>query len=168
MTLSVQQLDDQKEKEKRQREREKSMPRKKRRRLEAAREAASEGHETTDLEEVYISHSLILARISKMTYHGVTDKKKKVGVGKSLVDIGYRRAKSVKASQKAQQAGKVVGNAKKLGKASHRHKSRKEEMKDLFQSEMSSKKREMKTTHGGGRKKNSKNSFKSKSRYKRK
>ncbi|XP_031476571.1 DEAD-box ATP-dependent RNA helicase 28 [Nymphaea colorata] len=149
-TLSVQQSDDQKEKEKRQREREKSMPRKKRRRLEAAREAASEGHETTDLEEV-------------------KDKKQKVGVGKSLVDIGYRRAKSVKASQKAQQAGKIVGNAKKkLGKASHRHKSRKEEMKDLFQSEMSSKKREMKTTHGGGRKKNSKNSFKSKSRYKRK
>ncbi|CAN6485308.1 unnamed protein product [Victoria cruziana] len=146
--LSIQQSDDQKKKEKKQREREKSMPRKKRRKLEAAREVASEGHETTDLEEA--------------------NDKKRVGVGKSLVDIGYRRAKSVKASLKARQAGKPVNNPKKkFEKASHRHKSRKEEMKDLFQSEMSSSKREMKTSRGGGRKKISKNSFKSKSRYKR-
>jgi ATP-dependent RNA helicase DDX27 len=122
--VSAQQAEDHKMKEKRRREREKNLPRKKRRKLEAARE---------QLEE------------------------EKQGV--SVVDLAYRRAKAVKAGKKAEASGKPMKKMKKPKRES----SRTEEMKELFQGDMSEKKQ--KRTANVGIKK--KSSFKSKSRYKR-
>ena len=90
-------------------------------------------------------------------------KNKKEKTGLSLVDLGYRRAKAVKAVKKAMDSGKIV--QKKAGKKSkqptERTQSRTEEMHELFQSDMNERKQKRNT---GNRK--SKNSFKSKSRYK--
>ncbi|KAF6164020.1 hypothetical protein GIB67_028724 [Kingdonia uniflora] len=139
--LSAEQAEDLKMKQKRKREREKNMPRKKRRRLEAFREMLDEDE------------------LDESEGNG-----KKDNAGKLLVDVAYKQAKAVKAASKAQNAGKFV---KKTGtkpkQNSHRIQSKPEEMKELFQSEMG----ERKQSKGLGKKK-SRNSFKSKSRYKRK
>lgn len=81
----------------------------------------------------------------------------------SLIDLGYRRAKAVKAVKKAMNAGKIVQKDTKKTKPSQRNQSRTEEMRELFQSDMSEKKQIRKG--GGMHAKKSKNSFKSKSRY---
>ncbi|KAJ8538254.1 hypothetical protein K7X08_014794 [Anisodus acutangulus] len=140
--MSAEQAEDLKMKEKRKREREKNMPRKKRRRLEAAREQLED---EDDLDEG-------------------KEKTKKEKSGISLVDVAYRRAKAVKAVNKAVDAGKIVRKAGKKPKPKSRvSESRTDEMQDLFQNDMSEKKHR-KLLHAGGKKKSS---FKSKSRYKR-
>ncbi|XP_011045064.1 PREDICTED: DEAD-box ATP-dependent RNA helicase 28 isoform X2 [Populus euphratica] len=145
--MSAQQAEDLKMKEKRKREREKNLPRKKRRKLQAAREML----EDEDLTE-------------KPEGSG---KNKKEKTGLSLVDLGYRRAKAAKAVKKAMDAGKIVQKkaSKKSKQPPERTQSRTEEMQELFQSDMSEKKQKRRSSGTGNRK--SKNSFKSKSRYKR-
>ncbi|KAF4394707.1 hypothetical protein CsatB_019226 [Cannabis sativa] len=138
---SAQQAEDLKMKEKRKREREKNLPRKKRRKLEAAREMLE--MESENLEDS-------------------GDKKEM-----SLVDLAYRRAKAVKAKKKAVDAGKIVMKVVKKSKnSSKRTPSRTEEMKELFESDMTD--RKQKRNFSGEGMKKSKSSFKSKSRYKRK
>ncbi|KAL6212783.1 hypothetical protein ACLB2K_018000 [Fragaria x ananassa] len=142
--ISAEQAEELKMKEKRKREREKNLPRKKRRNLEAAREMLEEENQNRKSE-------------------GSGTTKEKTGV--KLVDLGYRRAKAVKAANKALDAGKIVKDSKKSNRPPQRTQSRTEEMQDLFQSDMSLGKQNRKS--GGTGKKKSKNSFKSKSRYKR-
>ncbi|XP_061973165.1 DEAD-box ATP-dependent RNA helicase 28 isoform X2 [Populus nigra] len=146
--MSAQQAEDLKMKEKRKREREKNLPRKKRRKLQAAREML----EDEDLTE-------------KSEGSG---KNKKEKTGLSLVDLGYRRAKAAKAVKKAMDAGKFAQKkaSKKSKQPPERTQSRTEEMQELFQSDMSEKKQKRRSSGTGNKK--SKNSFKSKSRYKRK
>ncbi|KAK4842530.1 hypothetical protein QYF36_023212 [Acer negundo] len=142
--ISGQQAEDLKMKEKRRREREKNLPRKKRRKLEAAREMLEDENE-----------------IGKSQGSG-KDKKEKTGI--SLVDMAYRRAKAVKAKNKALDAGKiskVISNKPK--RPSQKTQSRAEEMRDLFQTDMSERKQKRSSGSTGKKK-----SFKSKSRYKRK
>ena len=82
----------------------------------------------------------------------------------SLVELGYRRAKAVKAVNKALDTGKIVKkNTKKSEHPNQRQQSRTREMQELFQSDMSEKKQKRNSVPG---KKKSKHSFKSKSRYK--
>ncbi|GLT75309.1 hypothetical protein SLA2020_470430 [Shorea laevis] len=146
VVMSAQQAEDLKLKEKRKREREKNLPRKKRRKLEAAREMLEDE-----------------SQIDKSVEGGEKNKKGKDGI--SLVDLAYRRAKAAKAVKKAVDAGKIVKKPNKKSKhPSQKTQSRTEEMRELFQDDMSEKKK--KSTSSAGRKK-SKSSFKSKSRYKR-
>ncbi|KAJ4842912.1 DEAD-box ATP-dependent RNA helicase 28 [Turnera subulata] len=141
--ISAQEAEDQKLKEKRKREREKNLPRKKRRKLQAAREMLEEEDE-----------------IEKSEGSGKTKKEK---TGMSLVDLGYRRAKAAKAVKKAVDAGKIVQKSSmKTKHSSQRKQPRSEEMRELFQTDMSE--RKQKKSSGTGNRK-SKNSFKSKSRY---
>ncbi|KAM3304518.1 DEAD-box ATP-dependent RNA helicase 28 [Capsicum chacoense] len=140
--MSAEQAENLKMKEKRKREREKNLPRKKRRKLEAAREQLEDEEDVEEGKE--------------------KTKKEKSGI--SLVDLAYRRAKAVKAVNKAVDAGKIVRKpGKKLKPKSRVSESRTEQMQDLFQNDMSEKK-QRKPFHGGAKKKSS---FKSKSRYKR-
>ncbi|KAM1735166.1 hypothetical protein ACFX11_020536 [Malus domestica] len=140
--ISAQQAEDLKLKEKRKREREKNLPRKKRRKLEAAREMLEEENQNEKFDG--------------------SGKKEKTGT--PLVDLAYRRAKAVKAAKKATDAGKIVRKtSKKSSRPPQKTQSRTEEMQDLFQSDMSQR-RQNKKSSGVGNKK-SKNSFKSKSRY---
>ncbi|KAJ6306311.1 hypothetical protein OIU76_001319 [Salix suchowensis] len=144
--MSAQQAEDLKMKEKRKQEREKNLPRKKRRKLQAAREMLEDEEMTKKPEG--------------------SGKNKKEKTGLSLVDLGYRRAKAVKAVKKAMDSGKIVQKkaSKKSKQPPERTQSRTEEMQELFQSDMNE--RKQKRSSGTGNRK-SKNSFKSKSRYKR-
>lgn len=93
--------------------------------------------------------------------HG-KDKTKREKSGISLVDLAYRRAKAVKAVNRAVDAGKIVRKAGKKPKPKSRvAESKMEEMQDLSQNDMREKK-QRKPLHAGGKKKSS---FKSKSRY---
>lgn len=140
--MSAEQAEDLKMKEKRKREREKNLPRRKRRKLEAAREQLEDEDDLDDGK----------------------DKSKKEKSGISLVDLAYRRAKAVKAVNKAVDAGKIVRKAGNKPKPKSRaSESRTEEMQDIFQNDTSERK-QRKPLHAGGKKKSS---FKSKSRYKR-
>ncbi|KAL2538158.1 DEAD-box ATP-dependent RNA helicase 28 [Forsythia ovata] len=137
--ISAEQAEDSKIKEKRKRQREKNLPRKQRRKLEAARETLEDENKGEE-------------------------KNKKERNGISLVDVAYRRAKAVKAAKKAVDAGKIVRKSVKKSKnPSQINKSRTEEMRELFQDDMSAKKQKN-LQRGVGKKKSS---FKSKSRYKR-
>lgn len=139
--ISAEQAEDLKKKEKRKLEREKSLPRKKRRKLEAAREMLEEESEIREHKD---------------------NQKDKTGI--SLVDLGYRRAKAVKAVKKAADGGKIVRKFDKKRKhPSQKVQSRQEEMKELFERDVSERKQRT-TPHAGGKKKSA---FKSKSRYKR-
>lgn len=109
----------------------------------------------------------LLTRPYNLQGNARNNNKEKPGI--SLVDLAYRRAKAAKGAKKAADNGKVVRTNKKPNNKSkpsssstHLNKSRPEEMKELFQSEMSEKKQK-RSAHGGGGKKSS--SFKSKSRY---
>ncbi|KAH1153960.1 hypothetical protein GLYMA_18G101600v4 [Glycine max] len=144
--ISAEQAENLRMKEKRKREREKHLPRKQRRKLEAAREMLEDEEED-----------------GKQVEAKGGNKKDKGGM--SLVDLAYRRAKAVKAVKKALDSGKIVEkNKKKSNNNSRKTPSRTEEMRELFQTDMKDKK--PKRGVGGGKK--SKSSFKSKSRYKRK
>lgn len=147
VVVSAQQAEDLKMKEKRKREREKNMPRKQRRKLEAAREMLEdEGHDDQPVE----------AKGS--------NKKEKGSL--TLVDLAYRRAKAVKAVNRALDSGKIVKKREKKPNPSRKtSSSRTEEMRELFQTDMKDKKPK---ARGAGAVKKSKKSFKSKSRYKRK
>ncbi|XP_024975904.1 DEAD-box ATP-dependent RNA helicase 28 isoform X2 [Cynara cardunculus var. scolymus] len=138
--MSAEEAEERKKKEKKKREHEKNLPRKKRRKLEASREMLEDEAET-----------------------GGDTRNKKEKSGISLVDLAYRRAKAAKGAKKAADAGKTVRTGKRTKKPSHSTKSRPEEMKELFQSDMSEKKQK-RSAQGGGKKSSS---FKSKSRYKR-
>ncbi|XP_072063973.1 DEAD-box ATP-dependent RNA helicase 28-like [Arachis hypogaea] len=143
--ISAQEAEDLKMKEKRKREREKNLPRKKRRKLEAAREMLED--EGDD---------------DKPEAKGANKKEKG---GLSLVDVAYRRAKAVKAVKKAMDSGKIVKkNKKNTDRPSRKSSSRTQEMQELFQADMKDKKPKRR---GAGAGKKSKSSFKSKSRYKR-
>ncbi|KAL0912626.1 hypothetical protein M5K25_018610 [Dendrobium thyrsiflorum] len=138
--MSAQQAEEMKLKEKRRREREKNLPRKKRRRLEATREML-EDEESKNPEQL-----------------GGSGKKGKTG--QSVVELAYRRAKSMK-------AGKGLRNSNKRTKKPEKNQHRKDEVLELFQNEIS----ERKPTHGKSRnvsgRTKPKSSFKSKSRYRR-
>ncbi|KAH6775066.1 RNA helicase family protein [Perilla frutescens var. hirtella] len=141
-TISAEEAEKLKMKEKRKREREKNLPRKKRRKLEAAREMLEDDNDVKDRGG---------------------EKKDKEKNGISLVDVAYRRAKAVKAARKAVDAGKIVKKHVKNPKhTSQTTKSRTDEMQELFQGDMSEK-RQKRTLRGGAKRK----SFNSKSRYKR-
>nr|KAJ0194306.1 hypothetical protein LSAT_V11C800392910 [Lactuca sativa] len=147
--MSAEEAEERKQKAKKKRDYEKNLPRKKRRKLEASREMLEDEAENGG--------------------NARNNNKEKPGI--SLVDLAYRRAKAAKGAKKAADNGKVVRTNKKPNNKSkpsssstHLNKSRPEEMKELFQSEMSEKKQK-RSAHGGGGKKSS--SFKSKSRYKR-
>ncbi|GER57013.1 ATP-dependent RNA helicase [Striga asiatica] len=139
--ISAEQAEELKMKEKRKREREKNLPRKKRRKLEAAREMLEEE------EDEYLE-----------TDQG-KQKSKEDKTGISLVDVAYRRAKAVKAAKRAVEAGKIV--KKSVKKPNQVRKSRSEEMQELFESDMSEKRQKKTSARGGGKRKSS---FKSKSR----
>lgn len=147
--ISVQQAEDLKMKEKRKREREKNLPRKKRRKLEAARETLEDENRNSNLD------------------NGSGKNKKEKG-GISLVDVAYRRAKAAKAVKKAQDAGKIVRKSREITRKPSKQttQSRIQEMRELFQSDMSEKKQKRNIQGSSGHKK-LKHSFKSKSRYKR-
>lgn len=145
---SVQEADDLKRKEKRRIEHEKNLPRKKRRKLEAARETLEEDEANNN------GHM-------KGSENGNVE-----NVGKSEVELSYRRAKAVKSAERSREAGKFFKKAP--SKKIRRDKGRKEEMEDLFQGDMSAKKqRTTGGSMGGGGNKKSNKAFKSKSRYKR-
>ncbi|WOL09700.1 DEAD-box ATP-dependent RNA helicase 28 isoform X2 [Canna indica] len=149
--MSAQEAEELKLKEKRKREREKNLPRKKRRRLEAAREMLENEEEDNDEDQE-------------------VEGPKSKNTGQSLVDLAYRRAKSVKAMKKMHESGKkLTKTAKNKNQSVQKNQTRKEEMLELFQDDMSDKKQARITRNSNndtGRRK-SKNSFKSKSRYKR-
>ncbi|CAN6338306.1 unnamed protein product [Urochloa humidicola] len=148
--VSAKQAEDLRLMEKRRRENEKNLPRKKRRRLEAQREMLEDDDE--DDEE------------AKENNKGGKKAKK----GQSLVDVAYRKAKSIKAtSRRGPGAGKGK-NEKNSRQHSEKAPSRQEEMHDLFQNDMSEWKqgRALKNNNNFARKK-AKNAFKSKARYKR-
>ncbi|VFR03579.1 unnamed protein product [Cuscuta campestris] len=141
--ISAKQAEDLKMKEKRKREYEKHLPRKKRRKLEAARELLEDENASKERNEE-------------------TKKNKKAGI--NVVDLAYRRAKAVKSAKKAADAGKIIRKAGKNTKRTAKvTQSRTEEMRQLFQGDMSEDKK--KKPRSGAVKK--KSSFKSKSRYKR-
>ncbi|KAM0902582.1 hypothetical protein ACQ4PT_019244 [Festuca glaucescens] len=147
--VSAQQAEDLRLKEKRRREREKNLPRKKRRKLEAQREMLEDDRE--DEEEAQESKG-----------------GKKAKNSQSVVDVAYRRAKSMKATGKKGIAAAKGKNEKKAKQPSEKGQTRQEEMHELFQNDMSEWKqgRSLKKKDSSVAKK-SKNSFKSKSRYKR-
>uniref|UniRef100_J3NDF4 RNA helicase n=1 Tax=Oryza brachyantha TaxID=4533 RepID=J3NDF4_ORYBR len=146
--ISAQQAEDLRLKEKRRREREKNLPRKKRRRLEAEREMLED--ESDGDEE------------AKESKGG-----KKTNKGQSLVDVAYRRAKSMKATGKRGAGTGKVKNDKKAKQHSEKGPTRQEEMQELFQNDMSEWKQGRSLKKNNAIRKKSKNSFKSKSRYKR-
>ncbi|XP_042063243.1 DEAD-box ATP-dependent RNA helicase 28-like [Salvia splendens] len=125
-TISAEQAEELKMKEKRKREHEKNLPRKKRRKLESAREMLEDEADVKGGE-----------------------KKDKEKNGISLVDVAYRRAKAVKAASKAVQAGKIVKKHVK-----NPTQSRTDEMQELFQDDMSEKKQK-RALQGGLKKKSS-------------
>uniref|UniRef100_A0A453LR10 DEAD-box ATP-dependent RNA helicase 28 n=1 Tax=Aegilops tauschii subsp. strangulata TaxID=200361 RepID=A0A453LR10_AEGTS len=149
VVVSAQQAEDLRLKEKRRREREKNLPRKKRRKLEAQREMLEE--EKEDEEEAQESKG-----------------GKKAKSSQSVVDVAYRRAKSMKATGKTGIRSSKGKNEKGSKQPSEKGQTRQEEMHELFQNDMSEWKqgRSLKKKDTSFAKK-SKNSFKSKSRYKR-
>ena len=91
---------------------------------------------------------------------------KKAKKGQSLVDVAYRKAKSMKgASRRGPGVGKGK-NEKNARQHSEKGPTRQEEMHDLFQNDMSEWKqgRALKKNNNFARKK-AKNAFKSKARY---
>ncbi|XP_010542208.1 PREDICTED: DEAD-box ATP-dependent RNA helicase 28 [Tarenaya hassleriana] len=163
--MSAEQAEELKMKEKRRREREKNLPRKKRRKLEAAREMLEEEGEEDEEEEEGEEQ-----RPQKSRGRDLKKSKKEEGgekKGISMVEVGYRRAKAVKAKKRALDSGKMErssGKKQSNSRPRQRNQSRTEEMKELFQSDMSEKKQ---NRTGPKPRKKSVNSFKSKSRYKR-
>ena len=113
---------------------------------------------------------LILKRVC---FQGMEKKKKKQEPDKkglTLVNLGYRRAKAVKAKQRAIDSGKMERPTPNKKQNLNRSKPRttlprNEEMKDLFKSDMSEKKEGRGGAAAAAKPKGkSKNSFKSKGR----
>ncbi|CAN7056385.1 unnamed protein product [Brassica oleracea var. botrytis] len=155
--------EDLKMKEKRKREREKNLPRKKRRKLEAAREMLEDNEEEDEEEEEGEDEKRGRSRGNKKKKNEPEKK------GLTLVDLGYRRAKAVKAKQRAIDSGKMdrpTPNKKQnLNRTKPKTQPRNEEMKDLFKSDMSDKKQGSVGAGASAKPRGkSKNSFKSKGR----
>ncbi|KAF3572924.1 hypothetical protein F2Q69_00060112 [Brassica cretica] len=155
--------EDLKMKEKRKREREKNLPRKKRRKLEAAREMLEDNEEEDEEEEEGEDEKRGRSRGNKKKKNEPEKK------GLTLVDLGYRRAKAVKAKQRAIDSGKMdrpTPNKKQnLNRTKPKTQPRNEEMKDLFKSDMSDKKQGRVGAGASAKPRGkSKNSFKSKGR----
>ncbi|VAI21519.1 unnamed protein product [Triticum turgidum subsp. durum] len=148
VVVSAQQAEDLRLKEKRRREREKNLPRKKRRKLEAQREMLEEEKEEEEAQE--------------------SKGGKKAKSSQSVVDVAYRRAKSMKATGKIGVRASKGKNEKGSKQPAEKGQTRQEEMHELFQNDMSEWKqgRSLKKKDSSFAKK-SKNAFKSKSRYKR-
>ncbi|KAG8048674.1 hypothetical protein GUJ93_ZPchr0009g1019 [Zizania palustris] len=146
--ISAQQAEDLRLKEKRRREHEKNLPRKKRRRLEAQREMLED--ESKDEEEAQERKG---GKIAKK--------------GQSLVDMAYRRAKSMKSAGKKGPGTGKGKNDKVAKQHSEKGPTRQEEMHELFQNDMSEWKQGRSLKKNDILRKKSKNAFKSKSRYKR-
>ena len=91
---------------------------------------------------------------------------KKAKNSQSVVDVAYRKAKSMKATGKKSIGAGKGNNEKKAKQPSEKGQTRQEEMHELFQNDMSEWKqgRSLKKKDSTFAKK-SKNSFKSKSRY---
>lgn len=166
----------------------KNLPRKKRRKLEAAREmlednegeeAEEEGDEKRGKSRVIISvihthHSLsprwrnIVLILNVFCFQGKDKKKQETEKkGLTLKDLGYMRAKAVKAKQRAIDSGKMERPTpnKKPNRSKPRNQPRDEEMKDLFKSDMSEKKQGRGGAAAAAKPRTkSKNSFKSKAR----
>lgn len=168
----------------------KNLPRKKRRKLEAAREMLEDNEREEEEDEEgeedgkrgrsrvsisVITHPSVYSRyIMKhcadyecwfcFQGKGKKNKEEPEKKGLTLVDLGYRRAKAVKAKQRAIDSGRMERptSNKKQNKSKPRNQPRAEEMKDLFKSDMGEKKQ----GRGGAAKPRtkSKNSFKSKGR----
>ncbi|CAN7031357.1 unnamed protein product [Brassica rapa subsp. trilocularis] len=156
--------EDLKMKEKRKREREKNLPRKKRRKLEAAREMLEDNEEEDEEEEEGEDEKRGRSRGKDKKKKNEPEKK-----GLTLVDLGYRRAKAVKAKQRAIDSGKMdrpTPNKKQnLNRTKPKTQPRNEEMKDLFKSDMSDKKQGRGGAAASAKPRGkSKNSFKSKGR----
>ncbi|KAM1818971.1 hypothetical protein FF1_000666 [Malus domestica] len=138
--ISAQQAEDIKMKEKRKREREKNLPRKIRRKLEAAREKLEDENQLKGSDKF----------------------KEKTGM--PLVDLAYRRAKTMKAAQKTTDAGKTLKkSSKRCNLPARRTQSRTDEMRDLFHSDITERKHNRKL--GGAGMTKSKSSFKSNSSF---
>ncbi|CAN6711004.1 unnamed protein product [Malus baccata var. baccata] len=136
--ISAQQAEDIKMKEKRKREREKNLPRKIRRKLEAAREMLEDENQLKGSDKF----------------------KEKTGM--PLVDLAYRRAKAMKTAQKTTDAGKTLKkSSKRCNLPPQRTQSRTDEMRDLFHSDITERKHNRKL--GGAGMTKSKSSFKSNS-----
>ncbi|CAH8316841.1 unnamed protein product [Eruca vesicaria subsp. sativa] len=164
--ISADIAEDLKMKEKRKREREKNLPRKKRRKLEAAREMLEDNEEDEDEEEEDDGKEEKRGRSRGKDKKKMQETDKK---GLTLVDLGYRRAKAVKAKQRAIDSGKMerpTPNKKQnLNRSKPKSQPRNEEMKDLFKSDMSEKKQGRSGAAASAKPKGkSKNSFKSKGR----
>ncbi|KAL0325888.1 UNVERIFIED_CONTAM: DEAD-box ATP-dependent RNA helicase 28 [Sesamum radiatum] len=157
--ISAEQAEELKMKEKRKREREKNLPRKKRRKLEAAREMLEDEDEVKALcyvIGVYYDRSYMGSYGSNFGTHWWMVMTRQ----DQLVPSPNKKAKAVKAAKKAVDAGKIVKKSvKKSKQPSQITKSRTEEMQELFQDDMSEK-RQKRTQRMGGKKKSS---FKSKS-----
>ncbi|KFK26520.1 hypothetical protein AALP_AA8G259900 [Arabis alpina] len=163
--VSADKAEDLKMKEKRKREREKNLPRKKRRKLEAAREMLEDNEEEEEEDEEEGEEKRGRSRAKGKKKKEEPEKK-----GLTLVDLGYRRAKAVKAKQRAIDSGKMDRPTpnKNQNKSKPRNQPRNEEMKDLFKADMSEKKQGRGGAGGAAKPRTkSKNSFKSKGRYKR-
>ncbi|WZY69992.1 hypothetical protein YC2023_002232 [Brassica napus] len=159
--ISADIAEDLKMKEKRKLEREKNLPRKKRRKLEAAREMLEDNEGEEDGEDQKRGRTRGMEKKKKQE----PDKK-----GLTLVNLGYRRAKAVKAKQRAIDSGKMERPTPNKKQNLNRSKPRttlprNEEMKDLFKSDMSEKKEGRGGAAAAAKPKGkSKNSFKSKGR----
>jgi len=94
------------------------------------------------------------------------DRGKKPKKGQSLVDAAYRKAKSLKAASKRGPGAGKGKNEKNARQHSEKTPSRHEEMRELFENDMSEWKqgRSSKKNNNFAHKK-SKNAFKSKARY---
>ncbi|KAM1775477.1 hypothetical protein ACFX12_044708 [Malus domestica] len=73
--------------------------------------------------------------------------RKKEKTGTPLVDLAYQRAKAVKAAKKATDGGKIVRkSSKKSSRPPQNTQSRTEEMQDVFQSDMSQRRQNRKSS----------------------
>ncbi|CAN6720004.1 unnamed protein product [Malus baccata var. baccata] len=81
---------------------------------------------------------------------GVEGSRKKEKTGTPLVDLAYQRAKSVKAAKKATDGGKIVRKSnKKSSRPPRKTQPRTEEMQDVFQSDMSQRRQNRKSSGVG-------------------
>ncbi|KAJ7567763.1 hypothetical protein O6H91_01G006000 [Diphasiastrum complanatum] len=153
--ISVNEFENLQKKAKRKLEKEKHLPRKKRRQLEAAREVESNDEVSDDPELKDVQEA---------------SRKTSGTNGKSTVEAAYRRAKAVKAVERAKEAGRFVKKntgAKKMKGTNFV--SRKEEMEQLFQGDVKDSKRQRLMNSSNKKRKAglSHKGFKSKARYKR-
>ncbi|CAN6584657.1 unnamed protein product [Malus baccata var. baccata] len=88
--------------------------------------------------------------VGKTAYVDKMGSRKKEKTGTPLVDLAYQRAKSVKAAKKATDGGKIVRKSnKKSSRPPRKTQPRTEEMQDVFQSDMSQRRQNRKSSGVG-------------------